>query len=318
LLCTLRDGTALAVLHAANLLASLRGAQDVGCEAVVAAPKGLREWALVGAVGLTGPFIGPLATLLCVAWASADVAGILNALTPAVTAVLAVALRLERATVLLALGLLLGTAAGVLAVRATGAQSDHPAQNYALGVVAGAVMATAQAIFLIAAKPLLQPTNKRPAMGAALVTRSAYAVAFAASSASLLLLALARGWAEALRGLADTSELWLALYSGVVCAALNYTLITWANKFLPATVCALYGVMQPPLTAIIAFCVKGEQLTVWGYVSMALAIASLVVVSFDRSRSAASAAALDAPPGLPGRPHGARIANGGVGREPLM
>mmetsp|Transcript_103030 Transcript_103030/g.288684 ORF Transcript_103030/g.288684 Transcript_103030/m.288684 type:complete len:93 (+) Transcript_103030:3-281(+) len=85
----------------------------------------------------------------------------------------------------------------------------------------------------------------------------------------------------------------LALYAGFVCGAVNYSLITWSNRLLPVTVCALYGALQPPATAVIAFFARGESLSASGFASMALVILSLALVSRLPADQAPSNAAVE-------------------------
>lgn len=311
LLCTLRDGIALIILellHRLRVLAlRLRRAPggeprcSVDAAALIegsdgAASGGLREpagprdradWALLVLVGVSGPYVGPLATLFCVAWSSADTCGILNALTPLVASCIAVAGGFERATWLLAVGLVAGVAAGILSVGATASGPQSGGTAVGFGIVAGMVGACGQGTFFVAAKPLLREKGEWQPMAAYMVIRYAYFVAFVASLLTLLVAAAVWGSAK-VAGNLDTTELWLALYSGIICAAVNFTLIMWANKILPASVCALYSVMQPPMTAVIAWLVKGEKLVAIGYLSMCLALVSLLIVSFDRERQASA------------------------------
>lgn len=269
LLCAIRDGTALAALSAVwaarvcvegrrRRLEAPSSAAGGACSAGVAG----RDLALLVAVGLTGPFLSPVATVLCATWSGADVAGNLNAVEPALTSLLAVIFGLERPTWALAAAVSLGTVGGLLAGLGTSTEVQHtqPGQRLVAGVLAGFVMALAQAIFLIAMKPLLRANCARDALPASLVVTSGYAIAFGASLLSFLSILAVQGVKETV-GDWDREATLLGLYAGLVCGAMNYSLITWANKLLPVTVCALYCAMQPPCTALIAFFAKDESLT---------------------------------------------------------
>jgi len=293
LLCASRDVVALAALGA-WFLASRRCARqrrEVNCQAdppaldasLPSMPCSSSDWALLAAVGLSGPFLAPLATMLCVSWSDADVAGILNALAPAIAGVLAVIFCIERSSWRLVAGVTLGTTGGLMAAQGATAGASRPTQsepNYIAGVAAGVAMSVAQALFLVGMKPLLRRSRHRQAIPSLVVIGLAYAIAFIASVLGFCGLIYVHGLKEAIGGWGKQETL-LALYAGLVCGAMNFSLITWANQILPATVCALYGALQPPSTALIAFVWKGESLTTMGYVSMALIAASLVLVSGD-------------------------------------
>ena len=45
--------------------------------------------------------------------------------------------------------------------------------------------------------------------------------------------------------------------------AFSYGLLTWCNATLDASVVALYGVLQPPVTCLFAFLIEGEAPSVW-------------------------------------------------------
>jgi len=288
LLCSLRDGTALIVLLVAcvvhrQILHARTDGYATQSASLIALPRGRFDWSMISAVGLSGPFLSPLATVLCVEWSGADVAGILNALAPAFAGLLAVLSGLESLNTLLLLGIFLGCAGGLLASRGTsstgGGHKSGDVAN-AAGVFSGLVMAISQAIFLVAMKPLFKCRNGRQAIPSLVVITLAYAFAFGASLLSLLSLVLLTGIDSVIAGW-GVEETMMALYAGLICSAMNFSMISWASQIVPATGCALYGALQPPFTTLFAFCWKGESLNLLGWVSMGLVGISLMLVSFQ-------------------------------------
>lgn len=282
LLCAARDGCALVVMYAVGVARHRKVSWCIGHGSMQYKPRGFRDWLLLAAVGLTGPFLSPLATVLCIAWSSSDMAGILNSLAPAFASSLSLMLGFERMTWRLALGVGAGTAGALLVAllpvaTATGANSG---ESRLAGFVAGLVMASTQGVFFVAMKPLLCRTDSRGPLSASSITTLAYVFAASASLATCAVAGLVSGphllfanWGQ--------RETWLALYAGLICAALNYNLLTWATKYLPVTVVSFYGCLQPSMTAILAYVAKGEDLTIAGCVSAILVTCSLALLSWE-------------------------------------
>jgi len=314
LICALRDTTSLLCLAATLLLRgrcrrharARSGAAMEEAEAcrtcddrpVWTGPGSRRDWFLLAAVGLAGPFLSPLACILCVTWSSGDTSAILNALTPACAGLLATLFGFERPSWCLALALSLGTAAGLLAVGSpmSSMEAQGPTSGFAAGVIAGLVAVLCQGSFFVLLRPLQQTSRGRPPLDALTLITYAYAFAATASLATCLVAVEAEGfsllaWLRSEGG----RQLLLALYGGAVCGALSFGLITWASESVQASVCALYGVLQPPCTALMAFAAKGEALTMGGLASGALALLSLVCATAGPSLVVARREALCRP-----------------------
>eukprot|EP00966_Prymnesium_polylepis_P277027 6400318-Prymnesium_polylepis.1 len=105
------------------------------------------------------------------------------------------------------------------------------------------------ATFILSQKPLLR--SYEPSI--------VIAVAYAIGAACMVVTALAWKAADAAAWRVSTAEAAVCLYLVAVCGVGNYTLMTWANQHLDATIVAIYGVLQPPVTALIAFVLLGEQ-----------------------------------------------------------
>mmetsp|Transcript_109248 Transcript_109248/g.216982 ORF Transcript_109248/g.216982 Transcript_109248/m.216982 type:complete len:356 (+) Transcript_109248:17-1084(+) len=287
ILCAVRDGTALVLLCACRVLSerSCQASQRPGSN--TGRPVGSRDWLLLATVGISAPFLAALATVCCAMLAGSDTVGILNAVGPAIASLLAVGVGLERASWCLTAGVLLGSAGGCVTVKgasSAGSGSERSSTQLMGGIIAGIVMALAQGIFFVAMKPLLRQTNARKGIPALVVISTGYAFASFASVSCCLGLAIFKGT----QWLVDdwgSRQTFMAVYAGLICAGLNYFLLTWANKVLPVTICAVYGALQPPCTAVMAFLARGEALTTAGYLSMFLVVASVVIISWERSEA---------------------------------
>jgi drug/metabolite transporter (DMT)-like permease len=65
----------------------------------------------------------------------------------------------------------------------------------------------------------------------------------------------------------------------LICGAGNYSIMTWCNERLDATVLALYGILQPPVTAAISFALQGATVRTQDALGALLIIAGLVLAS---------------------------------------
>lgn len=276
IVCALRDCTALACLsvpRAAQLLGRCIG------DGISGSPSGSSDWFLLLVLGLSGPFVAPLATMLCAMWAGANTVSILCALTPALTSVLAVLSGLEHPSRRIVLGVSIGTLGSLLAAQGTsdGLPQDRSGQQVVAGVIAGLLVALSQAIFVVAMKPLLLSRPGRAPILPSSVMWLAYVISSSASIFSLVGLVFIQGFEQTFAGWSFRDTM-ISLFAGAVCGALNYSLFAWANRVLSATTCALYSALQPPLTAILAFAATGESLTSRGCWSMVLVIVSIFIV----------------------------------------
>lgn len=165
-----------------------------------------------------------------------------------------------------------------------GSGSERSSTQLVAGILIGVVMALAQGIFFVAMKPLLRQTPARKGIPALVVISIGYAFATCASILCCLVLAILKGTHWLVEDWGNRQTL-MAVYAGFIVAGLNYFLLTWANKVLPVTLCAVYGALQPPCTAVMAFLAMGEALTSAGYFSMFLVVASVVIVSWERSEA---------------------------------
>lgn len=285
LLVAARDSIALTLLVTAGLV--LRGSAVWWASAL----KGSRDWCLIAVVGLSGPCIAPIANVLCVVWAGSDTTGIFNGLSPAAAGVLALLLGYERLTPRLVVGLVLGCTGAVLATQGASSSQDAAGQGggprpaiFALGIVAGVVVAFSAGLFVIVLPPLMARSRNRPPLDTQTVLTAAYHFS---AAASLLLclgvsLCMGDGGPASLLHSWTTQDTLLALYSGGICGALNYALITWSTKVLPATVVCLYGALQPTCTAVFAFLLRGEAISVWGAGSAVLVTLSICILAFNQ------------------------------------
>eukprot|EP00747_Dinoflagellata_sp_TGD_P001382 gnl/TRDRNA2_/TRDRNA2_101916_c1_seq5.p1 gnl/TRDRNA2_/TRDRNA2_101916_c1~~gnl/TRDRNA2_/TRDRNA2_101916_c1_seq5.p1 ORF type:complete len:378 (-),score=34.72 gnl/TRDRNA2_/TRDRNA2_101916_c1_seq5:98-1192(-) len=293
ILCAVRDITSFALLFGAGYVQYRKLSWCLGSNSLA-----WSDWALLATIGLSGPFLAPLATVLCIAWSSSDTAGILNALAPMFASVLSILCGLENISRLLVLAVLFGSAGGLVALHGVSTSSHSAVRptgdpvRHIAGVLAGIVMAVMQGVFLCAMKPLMSEHGERRALRPGPIITLAYLFAAWASFSVCLVVAGACGGFSNFLSEWGMRETWLALYAGIVCGAFNFSLITWANETLPVTICALYGAGQPPCTAVIAFLVHGEGLTMMGFVSGALVLASLLIMTYDQSLGAGTGVAV--------------------------
>lgn len=284
ILCAIRDSTGLVLLCGCRVLErSCQTSRLPGSS--TGRPVGSRDWLLLVTVGMSAPFLAALATVCCAMLAGSDTVGILNAIGPALASLLAVGVGLEQSSWCLAAGVSLASAGGVITVRgasSSAAGSERSSTQMVAGILAGVVMALAQGIFFVAMKPLLRQTPARKGIPVLVVISTGYVFATCASVLCCLGLAILKGTHWLLEDW-GTRQTLMAVYAGLICAGLNYFLLTWANKVLPVTLCAVYGALQPPCTAVMAFFARGEALTGAGYFSMFLVVASVVIVSWERS-----------------------------------
>lgn len=279
IVCAIRDCTAGLVVWAVGLCHHGRAAWFLRPTSdATGTLDSRRDTVLVAAAGLSGMYASPLLCLLTVAWAGDTTAGIFSALSPAFASALAVLSRLEQGSLRLAFGVALGVGAGLVAMLGTTPSSGGGHAGF--GILTGFLSALGTSLFFIALKPLLMPSDRRLGLDVASVVALAYAFASAASTATCLLAIATCGVRQVLGPWAWKQTL-LSMYAGIVCGALNYSLLAFAQRRLSVTACALYGALQPPFTALIAFVARQEVLRFYGFVAIALAVASLVVVAWE-------------------------------------
>ena len=133
------------------------------------------------------------------------------------------------------------------------------------------VSALGTVIFTLTEKTLLRR------FGEVEVIAAAYAVA-SLCAATLCAISLLRDPPSAIaRMRLGTGELWALLYTVLFVGVIAYTLFTFANVRLPATLVTLYGILQPVLTGLLAFAFLGESPTNASLVGGPLIMLGLVV-----------------------------------------
>jgi drug/metabolite transporter (DMT)-like permease len=65
----------------------------------------------------------------------------------------------------------------------------------------------------------------------------------------------------------------------LICGAVDYAIMTWANERLDAATVGLYGALQPPCTCLLSFLIQGELPSVWDAGGGILIVIGLVAVS---------------------------------------
>jgi drug/metabolite transporter (DMT)-like permease len=251
-------GTALA-------LVTIVGLQHRARRAALKRPTG-REAALFLACGAGGVFGLQLFYILGLSTTSANEGAMFQPVTPVLVMVLSAAFGLERLKFFgpsceSALvrqswqklgGVLLAAGGCALVVLATPASDDASGEGQATEYIGSALLFASDmgaATFILSQKPLLR--SYEPSI--------VIAVAYAIGAACMVVTALAWKAADAAAWRVSTAEAAVCLYLVAVCGVGNYTLMTWANQHLDATIVAIYGVLQPPVTALIAFVLLGEQ-----------------------------------------------------------
>ena len=95
-----------------------------------------------------------------------------------------------------------------------------------------------------------------------------------------------------------SGQLWTLLYAACLVGFAAYALFTFANSRLPATVCTLYGILQPLLTSAFAFAFEGEPPSAACYVGGPLILGGLVLTTLATAHPPASADPLPTQPTL--------------------
>ena len=247
LLAALRDGTALPILLVATLVFGQR------CKKCAWWPRGRRDWLSVLACGVVGLYGNQITYVVGLSLTNADLVSFYQPLTPVVTCFLAVLMGLEKLSLFRATGVLLGVA-GIIAM----VVGKSPGAAPILGHVCLVANALCNSIFVLALKDLYKREGKPDNM--AIITWS-YALAAACMALTLPIYnaasspAFAAANTSLLSGLTGpgTWKNWLVvLYAGVIGSALNYSLMTYANRHISATSTAIFGALQPGCTVLLA------------------------------------------------------------------
>jgi drug/metabolite transporter (DMT)-like permease len=229
----------------------------------------LREASLFVACGAGGVYGLQLFYILGLSQTSANEGAMFQPLTPVLVLVLAAALGLERLHLWPAAGCtahvrvswqkLCGvvTAVGGCAVVVLASSSTHEAASgdeqpdALIGAIYLFISDLGAATFILSQKPLLRTYEP------AVVVAGAYGV----GAVCMALTAAAWKGAEPATWHVSQTEACVLVFLVLVCGALDYALLTWANKHLDATIVAMYGILQPLATALIAFALLGESLS---------------------------------------------------------
>lgn len=252
--------------------------------------------------GCGGVFALQLFYIIGLTLTSADTGAIMQPVTPVLVLMLAAALGLERLTLcacsgglrrrtemtlswIRVAGVALASGGCALLVEASrsGAGSEEGSSGEAggsslLGVGCLLLSDVGAATFILSQKPLFASYDP------SVVIAASYGIG---ASCMAVVGLVWKGGEPALWSL-DGDEAAVLTFVILICGVADYALMTWANQHLEATVLALYGVLQPLVTACLAFLIVGERVA-----PVAAAAAALIIAGF---LAVAAAERLLAPP----------------------
>ena len=239
-------------------------------------------------------FLFQLAFLFGVGLVSANAAGLSILLVPLTTLVLSAALGLEQigvpklagvacACAGCALVVLVGPTAEAATEAADDAGSGHAGSGHA-GWAQGCVLlllsGVGTSIFVLGQRPLLDRFAELD------VVAGCYSVA---AVVALSALGAYKGLVRPDARLSVTPSEGLSLcLASVLVGVLAYSLFTYANRWLPATLVTLYGILQPLLTSLLAYTLLGETPSTGTLLGGALLVLGLLLTTWAE-RAAASA-----------------------------
>lgn len=247
-------------------------------------------------VGLTNILGQQLLFVLGDRWSSPDLAAFYQPVTPCLTVAAALLLGMEAFSLFRVIGILIAGFGVLLISLATSPSSDASAGQHPL--LANFVL-LGNNICAMSGVLLQKPLNGH--YSALMIT----AVAYACAVGGLLVVSITvfgAGGLEPSSFALDSHDAGLVIYVGVVCSALNYALITWANTVLEASIVSCYAVLQPVLTAVLAYMFLDEPPSgIVEVIGASLCIAGLVVTSvpppsFCGGRQGAETLLTDLPP----------------------
>eukprot|EP00039_Didymoeca_costata_P007678 m.102677 g.102677 ORF g.102677 m.102677 type:complete len:117 (+) comp13778_c0_seq3:21-371(+) len=70
-----------------------------------------------------------------------------------------------------------------------------------------------------------------------------------------------------------------AAYAIIICSAVNYAFMAAANKFLEASTCGLYGLVQPIATVALSYAIFGDLVKVHDLIGAVCICLGLILVS---------------------------------------
>lgn len=236
-------------------------------------------------LGLVGPFGAQALELVAIFFLDAHVGALFPTISPIITLLVGASpmFGLEVLSCSRVFGVVLGVSGGLLVIFMPASGSGSGTFGFSpqrlIGFAFGFSAALAQSLYFLQQKPLYG----RVSIQWQILLIFASAGVFSAM-ASVPYWIQAGGIPMAHGSITANTGAWL-LYGALVCSALNWLLMAWSNKYMPASTMALYGILQPPFTDALAFAWLGERCGPQDAVCAVFVAIGLWLCSTDRPRN---------------------------------
>eukprot|EP00039_Didymoeca_costata_P007679 m.102682 g.102682 ORF g.102682 m.102682 type:complete len:343 (+) comp13778_c0_seq6:355-1383(+) len=233
-------------------------------------------WVYLVLQGFTGVYLGQFLFVIGLGHTSANTAAIMQPLAPVVVVFLGVLLGFEKITFLKCFAILVGVGGSVIMVYPV---IMEPSRGDFLGMIFLIAGVCGNAAYLLLMKQTYSVLP--PIVMAAL--QYASACVFTGFS---FVPCIYHGHGKAITHPGvdhddrDRLMTWVATaYAIIICSAVNYAFMAAANKFLEASTCGLYGLVQPIATVALSYAIFGDLVKVHDLIGAVCICLGLILVS---------------------------------------
>jgi len=221
-------------------------------------------WIYLFGGGVFGIFLNQIGFIIGLEWTDADISAIFQPLGAIVTAIIGIAVGLERFTIMKGLGFILSIGGVIGSLLLNGINANG---NTIKGDIFLFIGVLGQAIFLFLQKPILEKFS--PSFITACAMWSGTVATFFAT------LTRFEKFSDFEWNLKVVGAL---IYCSLGCSVLCYVAMSWANSYIDASLVAIYNVLQPPITDLMAYFILNETLTLYTIGGCGCVIIGLVIV----------------------------------------